>query len=323
MPLMSSKWVFTLNNPTELIDDVFDDSNGTVRFLCYSEETGDAGNYHFQGVIHLNRSQRLSYLRKLIPRAHFEQQRGTDAEAIAYCKKEGDPSLIHEMGMPIGEKGQRNDFLMIKKKIEDGIDVESIAKDNNHFSTWLRYNKSLVAYKQLVAKKRTEIHTVMVVYGPPGTGKTTWVNSEFTEIYWAARPNNGSFYFEGYRGEDCILVDDFYGWYPQDFLLRLCQHFECRLPYRGGESQCLARNIIFTSNKRPWNWYKNTMANFIRRVTHWVYFYADRAYYITPDFIRFQNEVLRYEFIVPGIVNYPPGQPPPLPPPQLPNPAIV
>lgn len=114
----------------------------------------------------------------------------------------------------------------------------------------------------------------------------------FNEIYWAQRPNNGAFYFENYQGQDAILIDDFYGYYPRDFLLRLCQPYECRLPYRGGEAECLARNIIFTTNKKPWQWYKEkNIENLTRRVTHWIYFTGYKTYSQFKDFQNFYEAV--------------------------------
>jgi len=286
--MTSSKWVFTLNNPDGLLDDIIDDK---IKYLLYAEETGETGNYHFQGMIHLQRSQRLSFLKKLIPTAHFEVQRGTNAEAIAYCKKGGDSTLIHEYGTPVGGQGTRSDLIEIKKKLDDGIDLKLIAQDDRHFGSWVRYHRSFGLYQTLTITPRTEIHSVVVIYGGTGLGKTTWVEEMFIDIYWVDRPNNGCYYFEGYEKQDCILIDDFYGWLPQDFLLRLCQPKELRLPYRGGASACVARNIIFTTNKTPWTWYKRDMSNFERRVTDWIFFTGYKTYYHTKDYNNFRCKI--------------------------------
>lgn len=281
-------WVFTLNNPTELLD-----FEGTaVTYAIYSEEVGDNGNYHFQGYIQMERSTRLAAMKKLIPNAHFEAQRARDNnDARNYCKKVGDPTYIagpYEYGI-FRSQGARMDLLAVKEALDNGATDLEIAEE--HFPAFIRYHKSFTVYRTLKEAPRKEIHSVIVIYGSPGTGKTYWVNEMFTNVYWAQRPNNSAFYFENYRGEDAILFDDFYGWLPRDFLLRLCQPYECRLPYRGGESNCAARNIIFTSNRPIWKWYKDPrsnseldISNLIRRVTHFIYFTGYKQYHQTTDY---------------------------------------
>lgn len=65
-------WEFTINNytPTDtaLLQQGYPDQ---LRQLVYSREVGEDGTPHIQGYVRLLRQQRLSYVRKLFPRAHF------------------------------------------------------------------------------------------------------------------------------------------------------------------------------------------------------------------------------------------------------------
>lgn len=69
---MTTYWGFTLNNPTEaemaLVHNGYPDY---MRELIHELERGEDGTVHIQGWIRLLRSQRLSFVKKLIPRAHF------------------------------------------------------------------------------------------------------------------------------------------------------------------------------------------------------------------------------------------------------------
>jgi len=294
-------WCFTLNNPDALLDFT---TIKNVQYAIYSEEMGDQGTYHFQGYIQMNRPTRLSAMCNIIPRAHFEVQRaGNSDDARNYCAKSGDPSFLagpYEFGTYL-QQGARVDLMAVKAALDNGESDLAIAE--NHFSSWIRYHRSFAAYRLLKEPRRTTIENVIVVYGSPGTGKTYWATDHFENIYWAARPNNTAFYFENYRGESTILFDDFYGGYPRDFMLRLCQPYEMRLPFRGGECNCLATNIIMTTNKKPWLWWldpqkrEQDLSNFIRRVTKWIFFTAYKEYFESNDYSAFRNRIEQINLI--------------------------
>lgn len=65
-------WGFTINNYTAtdlaLVQQGYPDH---IRQIVYTLETGEEGTPHIQGYLKLYRQQRLSYVRKLFPRANF------------------------------------------------------------------------------------------------------------------------------------------------------------------------------------------------------------------------------------------------------------
>lgn len=80
----SRHWCFTMNNPSETLSP----PNTTMAtLLIYAPEIGSSGTPHFQGYIELEKSQRLSWLKKWLPSAHFEPRRGTRLQAVTYCLK--------------------------------------------------------------------------------------------------------------------------------------------------------------------------------------------------------------------------------------------
>lgn len=66
-------WEFTINNYTQtdlaLLAQGYPDQ---LRQLVYSREVGENGTPHIQGYVRLFRQQRMSYVQKLFPRAHFK-----------------------------------------------------------------------------------------------------------------------------------------------------------------------------------------------------------------------------------------------------------
>ena len=106
--MTSTRWCFTLNNPNEAerssAAQIIEDHN--VRYVIIGREVGASGTPHLQGFCILHRQQRLSWLRALIPRAHFERARGTSPQARDYCKKDGD---FDEYGEFPERQGRRTD----------------------------------------------------------------------------------------------------------------------------------------------------------------------------------------------------------------------
>lgn len=84
--MVSKTWCFTLNNFTE--EDVQNLRKISFSRLVFGRELSKTGTPHLQGYVTLQTPQRLSGMKRLIPRAHFEIARSTEA-SIKYCKKDG------------------------------------------------------------------------------------------------------------------------------------------------------------------------------------------------------------------------------------------
>lgn len=78
-------WMFTINNPEESEDPK---AWKGVDYLVYQLEQGADGTPHYQGYVELSKKGRISALKKLNPRAHWDRRNGTQAQAIAYCTKD-------------------------------------------------------------------------------------------------------------------------------------------------------------------------------------------------------------------------------------------
>lgn len=262
-------WCFTLNNPTELLDP---EEWTNVRYCIYQLEIGEQGTEHFQGYLECNRGCRLAALKKLdgLETAHFEVRRGTQKEAIAYCRKED--SRVEgpwEFGEPSGGQGTRVDLDKLKMDIDKGDSLLEIAQ--NHFSAFLRYPNSINRYMQMVQKPRRFKPRVAWFVGPPKTGKTFGAHREGSVFN---KPH--SKWWDGYRGdEDVILLDDFKGWIPFHELLGLLDEYDYQGEVKGGFVRILSPKIIITSNLPPDRIYKDETLPFealARRIDDWFYF---------------------------------------------------
>lgn len=272
--MASRRWCFTLNNPEtdELkFPEVF------VRYAIWQRERGAEGTEHLQGYIELNKPERLSFMRNVVPRAHFEIAKGTRDQARDYCRKT-DTRVAgpFEFGVwKAGGQGSRSDLNAVKELIDNGAGEQEIAESN--FGTWCRNYRAFREYKRIKTEARNWEVSVQVFWGDPGTGKSRKAMEENFGAYWKPKGN----WWDGYEQQETVIIDEFYGWLPYDFLLRLCDRYPLNVEIKGGTVSFVAKKIIFTSNKHPDEWYTKENLDkraFARRVTQLIRFTGDQQY---------------------------------------------
>jgi len=127
-----------------------------------------------------------------------------------------------------------------------------------HFGSCVKYFKSFYEYKNVrtsrIRTSKTELH---IRWGVPGTAKSDWPLRHYgtNNVYEVPRPQGSSQWFDGYLGQQVALLDDFYGWIPLHFLLKLADGTPLRVPIKGGFTHWAPKKLFITSNK-PWeDWY--------------------------------------------------------------------
>lgn len=248
---MSSRaWCFTINNPKD------DTSPQTwnYEYLVYQKEKGESGTEHLQGYVYLRRS-RLTGMKKLDATAHWEPARGTPEENKKYCTKdEGRIAGPWEFGtMP--KQGKRNDISELKALLDEGKPLTEIAQQQ--FANYLRFSRGIEKYQLLMTKPRNWEMDIQVIWGPTGVGKTRQAFEDYSNAYFKSKSNGSNNWWDGYVNQEVVVVDEFYGWFSWDFMLRLCDRYPLSVETKGGAVQFVAKKIIFTSNNHPKEWYPN------------------------------------------------------------------
>ncbi len=234
-------WMFTINNPREShIEDSPDVWPG-VQWVIWQKERGDNGTVHLQGYVQFLSQKRLSTLKRLSRRAHWERRRGTHAQAKAYCPKEetrmagpfekGEEQLTYQ--------GKRKDILDLKRALDAGKSEYEIAQDDELYGYWVRHYKTVERYKMLCVESRRTWQTVTSVYwGEPGVGKSRRALDEGgADAYWLPKPTGSSVWWNGYCGQEVVVIDEFYGWISRDMMCRLCDRYPLYVETKGGAVQ--------------------------------------------------------------------------------------
>lgn len=257
-----ANFCFTLNNYTwdEELDLLCTDL--PVLYMCFGHETGDKGTPHLQGYCELSHVMRMSAIKKLgigFQRMHMEARRGTQNEAIKYCKK---GSNFIEFGTrKVNKQGQRKDL----------DECRTAARDYGmkEVSCWANLQEIRVAekYLQYNEPRRTWKPEVTWVYGVTGSGKSKMAHETLPDAY---TKSDGSKWWDGYDGHEDVILDDFRGdWMKLSELLTLTDRYERRIEFKGGSRQFLAKRIFITSSKHPHDCYNTSdenMNQLLRRI---------------------------------------------------------
>lgn len=267
MSAQSRNWCFTLNNPGPV--DNPQDWDG-VQFGVYQLEQGANSTVHMQGYIILEKKATLKAMKRLHPRCHWEVRKGTHQQAKEYCMKEETrygPAGPVIWGEEPGQ-GKRSDILKLKRALDEGKTEPEIARDPDLFPAWMRNFKGIERYQRMMSVRSRQWQTFTIaLYGPPGTGKTKWAMEHFPDAYWVMKPGqNQTAFFDGYDGQEAVVIDEFYGWYPFDLLCRMCDRYPLMVNTKGGMVNFYPKVIIITSNTAPSEWYKRGLGAMQRRL---------------------------------------------------------
>ncbi|ABU48443.1 putative replication-associated protein [Swan circovirus] len=246
------RWVFTINNPTfeDYVSVIEFCTAENCKFAIVGEEKGEKeGTPHLQGFLSLRKNARAAALEEnLGGRAWLSRAVGSDEENEEYCSKE---TTYLRVGTP-NRKGRSSDLNAAASEVLAGAPMTDVAR--KYPTTYIMFGRGLERLRQLIVETLRDWKTeVIVLIGPPGSGKSRYVFEFPAERkYYKARGK----WWDGYEGNDVVVMDDFYGWLPYDDLLRICDRYPIRVEYKGGMTQFVAKTLIITSNREPREWYK-------------------------------------------------------------------
>lgn len=321
--MTARNWCFTLNNQFDI--DLEDETwNQNLKFLIAVKEEAETGTEHLQGYFELTQPRRFAWVKERMPQAHLEKRRGSRNQAIQYVLKtlERNEDLqesnlrplilktsntytteqqdedsttpliityprelnllqLYEEVFSTTKKSKRALALaQVKLRLNQGASDLDIA--NEYFDLWVSNYRAFERYRTLITPPRNHPVEVIVCQGPTGTGKSKFCMDNYPNAYWKQR----SQWWDGYNGQECVVIDEFYGWLPFDLLLRVCDRYPLLVESKGGQIQFVAKTIVITTNSVPNTWYRNAyFASFVRRVSKWMVFpiWGEQRSFISYD----------------------------------------
>lgn len=286
-PTQATCWVFTVNDDIEDFIYMFTsgEADPNIKYCVFQLE--EANRLHLQGYLELTLRKRINWLKKFVhPTAHFEGRKGTRTQARDYAmkldtRKEGP----WEFGA-FREEGTPNVLIDIKTLLDKGVSLRDVAACETNFPSVIRLQRGLQWYDQTRSQNPIRVNSeveVVVMYGLPGYGKSKLAYELEPHAYYKPSQNK---WFDGYRGEKCIIFDDFNsGWFSWDLLMRLIDRYSLIIDIKTSMTHMCATKFIFTTNVHPIKWYPNKLRNWPalkRRITGVIEF-TDKFVYEVKD----------------------------------------
>jgi len=261
--MTSRAYVFTIANPTTSVEELQLPFHG--RYVIIGVEVGAGGLPHWQGYIELSQPVRMIHLQSWL-RGHYEARHGTRERARAYCMKGsqthaewnesheagahyGVDSDIHELGVWNEHgAGNRSDLKELTDALLEGKSMAEVSLINP--STWVRNYRGLAAFEAMhvVIPTMREVK-VLLFYGPSGFGKTYKALEMYPKLF--KKPIGKALWFDGYNGEEVVLIDEFKGQYALTDMLQILDRYTCAVEIKGGHVTLSCSTIILTTTVHP------------------------------------------------------------------------
>jgi len=238
------------------------------------------GKVHYQGYIQMYTERGIKAVKNALRCnwASVRPCRGTDVQNQAYITKleTSITGTFKSYGERVANQGRRNDWKDIINAIDKGASVHDII---NQYPSKLMCISALEKYHKLAEIKRFKYQPfkkkeVQVIWGTAGLGKTRhaydlYNNEAEGGVYCVEPTDDGKLWFDGYDGEETLILDDFNGSMMKTAALcRFTDGYQIRLPNKGGYAQSRVKRIIITSNNKPESWYSaGIRKNVHRRIT--------------------------------------------------------
>lgn len=249
--MVSRAWTFTLHE-----SDWRYEENPEVKYIIYQlERAPSTGKLHIQGYVQWTKPSRMTKLKTIgLGKAHAEIARGSPEQNKAYCSKE--ESRVDgpwEYG-EISKQGQRNDLATALAKLDEGESLKTVIQEAPNL---LRVMRNLKEYKALTVEPRhpTQPVETTVLWGPAGTGKSKRAFEENPGAYWLTLEAGRPLWWDGYEGQDTVIIDDYDGEIPYRTLLKILDRYPLQVHTKGNMIHLSATKFVITSNKPPENWY--------------------------------------------------------------------
>jgi len=253
-------WFFTWNNPNHAEDKEELLKTFKSGYIKFQYEKGETGTKHYQGVLWVKQVISCSALSKKMVGCGYMAPVINTEKAIAYCGKTESRIDGPWTAGKLPKQGERSDLLECKSIIDNGGGMDELFE--RQFANAVRYGRGLKEYVNIKRKhiKRTWQTVAYIYTGDAGTGKTEAAKIESDAwgggTYWLTIEKlGGKVWWEGYDGEENIIIDEFNCGLTLTDFKRLIDSSPMTVPFKGGSCQFLGKRVWFLSNNPLDSWY--------------------------------------------------------------------
>jgi len=253
--------VFTIFDLATL-DDLRTYGQNEVEYMRFGIETcPTTGRQHAQGWLQWNNPRSVQQFWKRFNHPHIEPRYGSVDHNQKYTSKDG---VWEEFGQP-PKQGERIDWTRAREELQQRHSVVEVINNQPHLLPTIRALERYATLSRQPPNDR-DIRCIYI-HGPSGCGKSRAVHQAYPNAYWKPAGE----WWDGYEGQQVVVLDDYYGDQPYSQLLRVLDRYPLRLPVKGGFVPAEYTTVIITSNARPDEQYEgiegHRRAPLMRRLT--------------------------------------------------------
>lgn len=239
-----------------------------ISYIKGQLESGNNTNYlHWQLLVHTSKKSTVTKLKSIFGQsAHIEPTRSEAAEQYVWKEDTAINGTRFELGKKSIKRNNQADWEQVRDLAREGR-LDELPGDIyvRHYSNLKRI---ACDHMQAVAVERT----VNVYWGRTGAGKSRRAWNEATLDAYPKDPR--SKFWDGYRGQEHVVIDEFRGGIDISHMLRWLDRYPVVVEVKGSSVVLKATHIWITSNIHPREWYptldQETLNALLRRlqITH-------------------------------------------------------
>jgi len=252
-------WLLTLKYTS--IDNISSRSD-SFRYAKGQREIGEGGFDHWQFIVYFGKPIRLAGIKKIWPTAHAEPSRSVAAESYVWKDETAVVGSRFEVGTKPINRSDPKDWETIKSDAIGGR-LDAIPPD-----IYIRCYNSLRRIESDHLQPVGIERQVFTFWGTTGSGKSrrAWAEAGFD----AYPKDPRSKFWDGYRGHENVVIDEFRGGIDISHMLRWLDRYPTIVEVKGSSTVLKAKRIWITSNLDPRLWYPDldseTLSALLRRM---------------------------------------------------------
>lgn len=287
------------------------ESDPRFKYLCFQQEVAPStGQRHYQGYVQFGNAIHFTTAKQLLlavygVNVHLEIAKGSAKSNMAYCSKPGGSNFTELGDKPL--QGKRSDLADVTDMVMKGTSLRDIALEYpTDFVKFHNGIKALQAQTQSAPRDPNVQPVVHWWFGPTGSGKS---QRAYTTFGMAAYTKMDGQWWDGYMGEDVVILDDYRtNLCPFNYLLRMLDRYPMRVQTKGSSIELSATTFVITTTSRPealWNSRTEEAINqLLRRITYIEEFvdYEKRIVHKEPGMcyipiiVPYENPVASFKF---------------------------
>lgn len=250
----SRRWILTLPESEYSKTDVEKRLGKYKAVVGQLEAAPTTGYLHWQLYLETKSALRFSTLRKLFPKGHYEVARETRIQCVRYATRE-DKRAASGVVINLGQldltlkQGKRTDLDSYSEQIMlEGKSAHEVIHDDPRAVIYASHLEKLelIRDRETWGKKFREIE-VHYIHGDTRTGKTSalFETYGFDAIY---RVPNWKNPFDGYRGQDILLLDEYNTSVAIVDLLKILEGYPLEVSARYADKIAKFTKVFIVSN---------------------------------------------------------------------------